>query len=357
MKFRNFEAGGTEPELFRKVREAKDASRDTLESIAKGFPFPVHEKVRDIPPDLVVKISDEDERGLSKLALIQTILHSLKAAWEQGIEPRIGDVRGRPPESMKVGTDFFTEADTASEAIIRDFFINSFGKGRLRIFGEEANAYLGNRDSRVGIRIDPIDGTESMKFGKPDWGIMIGIYEGTPENEKQMASAVYYPERQLLVHGVGDVGVFITDLGTGQVKETQTVLSQDDIKNMIIQVWKHTDVRQRGKILEIEKALAEKKARIRTTASSCGDVLEALLTNGQRAMIIDGDFNQVDFIPFALLEQVGYTLYDWKGKRVRADDAELTNKKIVAVPPGQAGKEIIEITKRFSGVSSKKHVK
>lgn len=314
----------------------------SFEDMGIGFAFPVHEKIKKMDPDERIKVSPDDKAGIGKLDLVEVAFKSLKDAWEQEIEPRIEKVRSKPPEHLKDGTDFFTEADTASEEVIRELFFKKFGKENLRIFGEEANKYLGNEKSRIGIRIDPIDGTESMKFGKPDWGIMVGIYEGVPKNERQIAGVVYYPERKMLAYSVENVGVFVTDLESSETKEIEQVEPQDDLGNMIIQIWEHSDIKQRGNIPEIKSALENKGARIRSSASSCADVLEALLTNGQRAMIIDSDYSEVDYIPYSFLEKVGYTLYDWEGNELRADDVKLKNKKIVVIPPGKTGKEILE---------------
>lgn len=341
--------------LYQTAAQADKHSRDILESTGQGFAFPVAEKVRNMSDDEKVHTSEEDKEGIAKKELLKASLKALSLAWEQAIKPLISKVRAKEVETLKHGTDFFTEADTKSEEIIRNYFVEQFGEQSLRIFGEEANRYSGNEKSRIGVRIDPIDGTESFKFSKDaDWGIMIGVYEGTPENDHQIISAVYFPERQQLLYSVDGVGVFGTNMNEGKelqldkvgTKEYTTVPDRDDVKDIITSQWKHTDASQRGNNTAIENALVDKKARIRSTDSSCGEVLEALESNGKRAIILDGDFNQVDFIPFTMLEKVGYKIYDWQGNEKRADDPELTNQKLVVVPPGKAGQEILETIKQ-----------
>ncbi len=344
----------TESDLMSTISKSESHSRDLLESTGQGFAYPVAEKIRQMPDEDKVFRNEEDKEGLGKKELLKATLRSLSLAWEQ-IKPLIGDIRNKDVDHLKAGTDFFTEADTKSEEVIRDYFIEKFGEQSLRIFGEEANRYMGNEQSQIGVRIDPIDGTESFKFSKDaDWGIMIGVYVGTPESEKQIISAVYFPERQQLLYSVDNVGVFGTNMNEGAelqldkvgTKEYHRVPDRDDVKELITSHWKHTDATQRGNNNAIEAILVEKKARMRSTDSSCAEVLEALESNGKRAIILDGDFNQVDFIPFAMLEKVGYKIYDWEGNEKRADDAGLTNKKLVVVPPGKAGREIVESIKK-----------
>lgn len=343
--------------LYKTIKQNETYSRDLLESAGQGFAFPVHEKIRGITDERVYR-DQNDKEGLSKRELLKACLQALSLAWERAIKPRINEIRVKNIDHLKAGTDFFTDADTESERIIRDHFIQQFGEQSLRIFGEEANRYLGNEQSQVGVRIDPIDGTESFKFSKDaDWGIMVGVYIGSAESEHQIISAVYFPERQTVLYGVEDVGVFRTNLAEGPetqidkigTKEYQKMPDRDDLRSIITTHWKHTDQSQRGKIDRIEKGLTKAKARVRSVDSACAEVLEALESDGKRAMIIDGDFNQVDFIPYSMLEKVGYKIYDWTGKEHQAENPELSNKKVVVVPPGKAGREILGIIKSSVG--------
>ncbi len=235
----------------------------------------------------------------------------------------------------------------ASEKNIRTIFFKKFSEDSIRIFGEEENEYLGNKNSRIGVRIDPIDGTESMKFGKTqDWSIMVGIYEGTPEHERQIIGTIYFPERSTLlcqVEGLEDV--FITNIETGEIKEISTIANQDELSEIIISYWKHTNLQKTGRISEIESALRNAGARLRSTNSSSADVLEALTTGGQRAIVMDGDITIVDYIAHSFLQKIGYLFFDWNGNEFNADQADLSGKKVVFVPPGKVGDEIIKIIK------------
>ncbi len=342
-------------ELYKLVRRNQEVADEELESAGEGYAFPVAEKVRKMEDEMIPTGIEGIE--LSKQELFKVCLRSLKTAWEQAIRPRVKEIRARAVDKLKAGTDFWTEADTGSEEIIKRNFLEVFGAESIRIFGEEANKYLGNINSKVGIRIDPIDGTVSFKFSKnADWGIMIGIYTGTPENEKQIMSATYFPEREMFMYYVDGVGVFTTSLAESSyvsieevgTKEYGPVPAQDELKDVIVTHWKHTDFEQRGNIKEIEHELARSQARIRSADSACADVLEALQSNGKRILLVDGDYTQVDFIPHPALEKLGYRIYDWQGNERRFDDVGISNEKLVIVPPGKAGEKVLDVVKQFS---------
>ena len=348
MTFENFSLKNKiAPDILETVAQVEDRSNDALESARLGFAFPVHEKIRSLG-DKTVRAFEGTE--LSRTELMRTMLTSVDRAWKEAIQPRIGGIRteGIANESIKHGTDLFTEADILSEELIRNSFVATFGEKSLRIFGEEAAKYSGNIESHAGIRIDPVDGTESMKFGKPNWGIMAGVYEGTPEDEREVSGVVYMPERRSLIVYEEDAGVFVTDTETGEVQEIKPFGEQDKLGDIIINVWRHTEMKQRGKIYPIENALSKAGGRVKSVAGNCNDVLDALLTGGARAMVIDGDYNEVDFICNRFLEKLGYSIYTWSGELVRADDASLSNRQIIIVPPGKAGEEILNIVKQFA---------
>ncbi|GEM_PF-2130500 len=334
------------PGIFETVAQAGARSEDALESARLGFAFPVHERIRNLGNKTVRAFGGKE---LSRTELMKTMLTSIERAWTEAIQPQIGEMRrtGVATDSIKGGIDFYNKADVDSEELIRGCFLEKFGEQNLRIFGEESAQYLGNINSHAGVRLDPIDGSESIKFGMPNWGIMGGVYEGTPDNERQVLGAVYLPERHALICYEEDAGVFVTDTATGEVREIKPFPEHNTLGDIIVNVWRHTDKRRRGNIAAIEAALFEKGARIRS-AGNCVDVLDAMLMDGARAMIIDGDYNEVDYICNRWIEKLGYNLYLWDGTPVRADDASLNDKKVVIVPPGQAGKEILEIVGRFA---------
>jgi len=261
------------PRILETVAHVTQSSNDAIESTRLGFAFPVHEKIRNLGNKTVHSYED---KHLDRLELMKTALTAVDRAWKEAIQPRIEQIRKRsvPVERRKgKGTDFFTVADTASERLIRDALFKKFGKNNLRIFGEEKGAYMGNIESQAGVRIDPIDGTQNFKAGMPDWGIMVGVYEGTREEECQVQGVAYLPERNKLICFDEHAGVFVTDTGTGKVNEIGKFQNRDNLKEVLVTVWTHTDPHQTSdRIKHIESALAVEGGVIRS-AGNCVDVL------------------------------------------------------------------------------------
>jgi fructose-1,6-bisphosphatase/inositol monophosphatase family enzyme len=281
--------------------------------------------------------------------LLQTMMAAAVRAWDLGIRLNIKKVRQADlnPAFSKQGADFFTEADTASEQIIIESLHAGYSPNAFRIFAEEAGAYSGNPDAEITIRIDPIDGTESFKFGKPNWSIMIGAYLGRDALECQIASVVYWPEYyDEMLFFLEGAGTFKGNLTTRQVSEFSRVDDQNDLNNIIVAVYKHSNINKRGKIDDIIRALEFKGARVKSTTPA--EVKEALETRGRRAMIIDGDFNEVDFISYSSLVRLGYQIRDWAGTLYNIDDPALANKKFSIVPPGRAGEVIFDIVREYA---------
>jgi fructose-1,6-bisphosphatase/inositol monophosphatase family enzyme len=288
-------------------------------------------------------------RTANRFALLRTMIAAAIRAWTAEIEPLMGAVRDGAIDaaSRKKGTDFFTQADVASERSIVEALVNEHGAAGLRIFGEEAAAYTGNPDAEVTIRIDPIDGTESFKFGKPTWSIMIGAYVGRGASERQVAAVVYWPEYYSEILFVLDgAGVFKADLRTRAVTEFPRVDARDDLDDLIVTFWKHSNIAERGPIDAIMQALDVAGARIRTVTPA--EVKEALESRGKRAMVLDGDFTLVDFISYSALIRQGYKVYGWDGSKGSVDDPALSNRKLVFVPPGRAGETILDIVRRYA---------
>lgn len=186
-----------------------------------GFVFPMPEIIKNIDPAEQLSVDAEGNKTISKLELLKAMFASAKKAWEKGIQPHITEIRKDPSGSSTAkgeGLDFFTKADSASERIIKQYLIDKFGTETLRIFAEEINDYTGNLASQITVRIDPIDGTEVFKSGKPDWGIMIGVYKGAPIEQQQMAG-VYYPEYNQVMYHIDKLPTFIADTHTAEIKE------------------------------------------------------------------------------------------------------------------------------------------
>jgi fructose-1,6-bisphosphatase/inositol monophosphatase family enzyme len=301
-----------------------------------------------MPVDLPIAFP-EKVRAASRLALLRSMMSAAITAWTSEIEPRMSMVRAAAIDAAarKKGTDFFTQADIASERAIVEALVSEHGADGLRIFGEEAGAYSGNPDAAVTIRIDPIDGTESFKFGKPTWSIMIGAYVGRGASERQVAAVVYWPEYYSeILFLLDDAGVFKADLRSKVVTEFPRVDAYDELDDIIVTFWKHSNIAERGRIDDIVRALEMAGARTRTVTPV--EVKEALETRGRRAMILDGDFTLVDFVSYSALTRLGYSVRGWDGAPCSIDDPALSNRKIVVLPPGRAGDKILEIVRRYA---------
>ena len=301
-----------------------------------------------MPADLPIALP-EKVRAAGRFALLRSMMSAAITAWTTEIEPRMSKVRDAAidPAARKKGTDFFTQADIASERSIVDALVREHGTDGLRIFGEEAATYTGNPDAEVTIRIDPIDGTESFKFGKPTWSIMIGAYVGRGAAERQVAAVVYWPEYYSeILFLLDDAGVFKADLRSKVVTEFPRVDAHDELDDIIVTFWKHSNIAERGRIDDIVKALDVAGARTRTVTPV--EVKEALETRGKRAMVLDGDFTLVDFISYSALIRLGYSVRGWDGSPCSVDDPALSNRKIVFIPPGRAGENILDIVRRYT---------
>ena len=289
----------------------------------------------------------EKVRSAEKFELLHTMVSAAEKAWKESIEPRMEKVRlgSINAGSMKKGSDFFTEADTESERVIREILCTKYGENTLRIYGEESGSYIGNLDAEITIRIDPIDGTEAFKFGKANWSIMIGAYVGRNEAEKQISSVIYWPEYYNQVLFSLGANTFIGNATTGLVTEINKLDQQDVLSEMIVAFYKHSNLQERGDDNEIMKVLEDSGARVKSLMPT--EVKEALETRGRRAIILDGDFNQVDFISYSSLVRLGYEVFEWNGTKHSVDDPAIANKKLVFVPPGEAGKLILKIVRDF----------
>jgi fructose-1,6-bisphosphatase/inositol monophosphatase family enzyme len=278
--------------------------------------------------------------------LLQNLFVAVSNAWEKGIKPRLSSVRAQPltKDAMKHGADFFTEADVASEKLIIETITSAFGPNTFRIFAEESGLYTGNVDSSYTVRIDPIDSTESFKFGKPNWSIMVGVYSGRGSTERQIASVVYYPEyfNEVLYRCEG-LGVFIADLNADVTEKIKTVTPQDSLGDMLTVLARGQDAHTRAVANAITLALEKAGARVKSSSSI--EAKEALQTGGKRAIITNTSFDSVDYIAFSSLVSLGYKAYDFKGREWNIDDEGIQGRGIAILPPGSAGAKILDAIK------------
>ena len=123
-------------------------------------------------PDAAV---DSDE--LCTLALSAARLGARTASDAQAEIRRQGGAR----TTKSSETDLVTEADRATERVIRDALLDARpGDGFL---GEESVSEWtddprGDADDRVVWVVDPIDGTTNYVYGQPDWGISVAATRG-----------------------------------------------------------------------------------------------------------------------------------------------------------------------------------
>ena len=123
-------------------------------------------------PDAAV---DSDE--LCTLALSPARLGARTATDAQAEIRRQGGAR----TTKSSETDLVTEADRATERVIRDALLDARpGDGFL---GEESVSEWtddprGDADDRVVWVVDPIDGTTNYVYGQPDWGISVAATRG-----------------------------------------------------------------------------------------------------------------------------------------------------------------------------------
>ncbi|MVA19401.1 inositol phosphatase [Agrobacterium vitis] len=100
---------------------------------------------------------------------------ALQAA--RGAGDIINDMRFSPVSRSKADGTIVTDADTAAETYIRDFF--SKNAPRIPVWGEEFGREAQGADYEW--IIDPIDGTTWYEMGSPVFGTLIGLLrEGEP---------------------------------------------------------------------------------------------------------------------------------------------------------------------------------
>lgn|SRR3989338_2124228 len=290
---------------------AEQETTDAILSAREGFAFTVPQEVREISDTVNVTAGEGKSEKVPLIDILKTSFEAVQRAWDEAIVPRMQEIRRSSVVDDKAGTDFATAADKASEQTIKQIIQERLDE-LVKVFGEETKEYEENAQSNISVEIDPIDGTETFKFGTGDgWAILIGVYRDLDDgNREQKASVAYFPEKQKLMYYIKDHGVFISDLHEHVTHKAAAVEVQDDLKNkMMIRMWKHTDKKRRSGVQRIEEDLKSLGAHFRLTNSAAEDALEAIETGGQRILIYDGDMMRVDYIPHAALIALGYKMY------------------------------------------------
>lgn len=304
--------------------------------------------MRFVVPNKTPYVSAGSELGVDILALTSAMVESVQEAWEVAIKPRMQAVRDMKlsQDDMKIGVDFFTEADVESEKIIKSKIQEKFSPNTFRIFGEEVHAYEGNLNAPITIRIDPIDGTAQFKFGQAQWGIMVGAYVGRDADERQIAAVVYFPEYyNEIVFRIGDVGTFCANLASGEITQYQKMDSFDNFADVLFKIHKSHDLTKRGNIDELFLEINKLGGRIIT--GSPMDTKEALATRGRRVFITNKDWDQVDFILTSSLVMLGYKIFNFEGVPQNIDDPALTGSNFILLPPGKIGDLVLKVMGQF----------
>ncbi len=123
----------------------------------------------------------------------------LKGYWERGVQAEYkGDV------------DIVTEADRASEALIKERLATAFpGEG---VFGEEGTRE--GLDAEFRWYVDPLDGTTNFAHGFPVFGVVLGCEQRRPglaegEDGELVAGVIYDPLRDELFTAEKGRGAFL----------------------------------------------------------------------------------------------------------------------------------------------------
>jgi len=293
--------------------------------------------------DQIDILESSQRSGFKDKDLVETCIEAVQDAWEFAIKPRMTTIRDSQISdvAMKDGVDFFTEADIESERVIKEVFSRRFGANELRLFGEEAGEYEGNLEAPITIRIDPIDGTANFKFGKPGWGIMVGAYEGREQNERQIVSATYFPEYYEEIIFRIAAHVYKADLRTGEVTQFRDIEEQNNPREVIVSCHKNDVFERRGSIEKVCEEIERRNIRIHSGGPA--NTKEAIETRGRRIIMIEGDYDQVDFILYSALVALGYRIFDFDGTARNVDDPAISYSNFLLVPPGTVGDTIREI--------------
>ncbi len=259
-------------------------------------------------------------------------------------------------QKNKWGVDFATEIDLAVEDTSKSKLFSLIGQD-IKVYWEEAWVYIWPKNATKLFRIDPIDGTGEFKGSWPDFSLMFGKYSEWNGRQEQLDySVVYFPEKEwsvlhLYIRGLGNFLINTAWSWVGDFVPLSALPKQNNIEDMNISIWKHSDVEQsHEKMGDVEAGVRSlKPAQIHITRSASADVLYALIRQWRQAMIIDWDYNIVDFIPFAAVEELGYEIFDRDGTwPLDPADYSLDNRKLVVVPAGSAWVKIREMVQKIA---------
>ncbi len=106
-------------------------------------------------------------------------------------------------KSQKADSSWLTDADLASDAIIREGLLENFPDHAIVT---EETGLLGNRNSEWTWLIDPLDGTKAYAKGIPGFAVMIGLLH----RETPYLGVVIDPLRDVVYEAIRGQGAFLT---------------------------------------------------------------------------------------------------------------------------------------------------
>ncbi len=203
----------------------------------------------------------------------------------------------RPDNKAGQGFDPVTEADRASEKVMRDLL------GKLRpddaILGEEFGQTAGT--SGLTWILDPIDGTRAFISGSPSWGILIAVADSTGVIYG-IVDQPYMDERFEGGFGRAEVSGM---RGTAPLSVRKDVpLSQATLMSTYPEMETVAETQAFRRVAE----------RVRLTRYGLDCYGYALLASGHVDLVIEANLQTYDIAaPIAVIEAAGGVVTDWQG--------------------------------------------
>lgn len=118
--------------------------------------------------------------------------------------------RGKFEVREKAPSDLVTEADIASQAVIRDFVLGAFPDHDF--LGEEDDPSIAaNSDNEFTWVVDPLDGTTNYVHGLENYCVSVALQQKTPDGVRVIEGAVYDPVRDMSFRATLGGGAFCNE--------------------------------------------------------------------------------------------------------------------------------------------------
>lgn len=210
-----------------------------------------------------VRVSGCDQEAL--LALAEQVARAagelLLERFERGTEP--------PLASKSTPTDLVSEADLASERLIRERL--AAARPDDAFLGEEG----GGEDGSSGLTwvVDPLDGTVNFLFGVPQWCVSVAVRDG----EGELAGAVFDPCRGELFCATRQGPALLIDRGSRQSPSSGEPLSApldrcEDLSKALVATGFAYDASVRAAQAEVLARLLPRVRDIRRCGSAALDL-------------------------------------------------------------------------------------